>query len=64
MRKKSIDDEIKERTNRMFQKIDKIIEKEWGKMCPDFELDCVQCRVHLIYNNFKDKIWQENVRRK
>ncbi len=60
--KKTIQEEIEQDTEKMFEKIDKIIEKQFGKMCPEFEKDCIQCKVHLAYNEFKNRIWQEHVK--
>ena len=62
MKEKTIQEEIEQSTEKLFEKIDKILEKEWGKICPEFELDCIQCRVHLAYNKFKDEVWQKHVR--
>lgn len=62
MKKKTIQEKIEQTTEKMFKQMDKVIEKQWGKMCPEFELDCFQCRFHLAYNQFKDKIWQMHVR--
>ncbi len=62
MKKKTIQEEIERDTEKMFKQLDKVVEKQWGKMCPQFEPDCVQCRFHLTYNKFKDEIWQWHVR--
>lgn len=43
---------------KLIMKMDKIFEKEFGKMCPEFESACVQCRAHLIYNNFKKELYE------
>ena len=63
MGKKSIQEEIEEDTTKLFKKMDKLIMEYWGNMCPDFEPDCIQCKVHLSYNQFKNKIWQDFIRK-
>jgi len=52
-------DERCEYYENLIKKFDVLIKKEFGKMCSDFEPLCVQCRVHLIYNNFKNKLCKE-----
>jgi aspartate-semialdehyde dehydrogenase len=61
--KKSIQEEMEEGAEEVFKKMDIAFFKYYGKMCPQFEKDCVQCRANLIYNNFKSRIWEELVRK-
>ena len=61
--KKSIQDEIEEGVEEVFKKTDIAFFNYFGKMCPTFEKDCVQCRANLIYNDFKSRIWEELVRK-
>ena len=42
-----------------FKKIDKMWQSEFGKECPEFIPNCPQCKFALIYNNFKQKIFDE-----
>lgn len=53
---------MEEEFEKLIKKIDKIFEKEFGKMCPDFNPNCVQCRTNLIYNNFKKELYEEFVK--
>lgn len=48
-----MDSDIYEDLEKLFKKIDKILEKYIGKRCPDFNLACPQCRFNLIYEKFK-----------
>lgn len=43
----------------LFEKIEKDLEKEFGKMCPDFEPLCVQCKFWNKFNNFKSWVFKE-----
>lgn len=61
---KSNQDEIEESYQILIDKFDKIFEKDFGKMCPDFEPACVQCTAHLIYNTFKKRLYDELVKAK
>ena len=54
----NIDKEIERDTEKVLKKIDKIFYDYYGKMCPEFEKDCIQCRANLVYNNFKNKLWE------
>jgi len=58
---KIIQEDIKTEYENLIKKLDKIFEKEFGKMCPDFDADCIQCRLNLIYNNFKKELSDEFV---
>lgn len=44
---------------RFFDKLDKIWQAEFGKECPEFCPNCAQCKFSLIYNNFKQKVYDE-----
>lgn len=44
---------------RFFGKIDKIWQKEFGKECDEFAPCCEQCKIALIYNKFKQDIFDE-----
>lgn len=61
-KKRTIQEEIEADYYRLFMKIDKIFEKEFGKMCPEFEPNCFQCKAHLIYNNFKKDLYDTFVK--
>jgi hypothetical protein len=61
-KKKTIQEDIEENYRKLIKNIDKLFEKEFGKMCPDFDCECIQCRVHLIYNNFKKELWNTFVK--
>lgn len=56
-KKLTIQEEIEEDYQKLVEIMDKIFEKRFGKMCPDFESGCVQCSVHLVYNNFKKELY-------
>lgn len=51
--------EIVEYYYKLINKFDKIFQNDFGKMCPDFESGCAQCRAHLIYNKFKKDLYDE-----
>ena len=44
---------------KFFKKIDKIWERDFGKQCKEFNPSCFQCKFALIYNNFKQKVFDE-----
>ncbi|KKN07402.1 hypothetical protein LCGC14_1067270 [marine sediment metagenome] len=56
---KNIDQEIRNDLERIFRKFDKELEKYIGKMCPEFNPECSQCRLNLIYNKFKKETYDE-----
>lgn len=60
--KRTIQQETEEDYEKLIKKLDKIFEKEFGKMCSDFEPSCPQCKVHLIYNKFKKDLFDEIVK--
>ncbi|MBM3234354.1 hypothetical protein FJZ19_04660 [Candidatus Pacearchaeota archaeon] len=62
--KKKIQEEIEQDFEKFIKRIDKIFEKEFGKMCPDFEPSCIQCRANLIYNQFKKNLFEEFIQEK
>ena len=43
----------------LFEKIEKNLEKDFGKMCPDFEPFCVQCKFWNKFNEFKSWTFEE-----
>ena len=43
----------------LFKKTDKIIEEYIGKRCPEFNFGCAQCKLNLIYEDFKIKLANE-----
>jgi len=47
---------------KFFTKIDKIWQSEFGKECPDFYPNCFQCKMNLIYNKFKQDVFDEVVK--
>ena len=55
--KKTIQEDIEDNYRNLIKNMDKLFEKEFGKMCPDFNCVCIQCAAHLIYNNFKKELW-------
>ena len=55
-------EETEENFNKLTKSIDKIFENEFGKMCPDFEPGCFQCKANLIYNKFKKELFDEFVK--
>lgn len=61
-KEKNLRDEMEEDYQKMFKVMDKVFEKEFGKMCPEFEPACIQCEAHLIYNKFKKEIWDRFVK--
>ncbi len=60
--KRTIKEDIETTYEKLVEKLDKIFEKEFGKMCPDFNVNCAQCRANLIYNNFKKELHDEFVK--
>ena len=56
-KKKTIQEDIEGNYRKLIKNMDKLFEKEFGKMCPDFDCECIQCAVHLIYNNFKKELY-------
>lgn len=58
---KTIQEDINAEYKKLIKRLDKIFKREFGKMCPDFNADCVQCRLNLIYNNFKKELSDEFV---
>lgn len=44
---------------KLFKKIDKIWQPYFGKECPEFCLFCAQCKFALIYNKFKQDVFDE-----
>ena len=61
-RKPTIQEEIEDDYLKLIKKMDIIFEKEFGKMCPEFEPGCAQCEAHLIYNKFKQEIYNRFVK--
>ena len=57
--KTSIDEEIRKDLKKIFKKFDNELEKYIGKMCPEFDPNCSQCRLNLIYNKFKIEFFDE-----
>lgn len=60
--KREIQEEIETDYNNLIKKMDKLFQKDFGKMCPDFEPRCMQCTAHLIYNNFKRNLFKAFVK--
>jgi hypothetical protein len=58
-----IQQEMEKDTEEIFNKMDEIFEEYFGKMCPDFDPNCIQCKVSLVYNNFKKQIWDEFIKK-
>ena len=55
-------EEIENRYRQLMKRIDIVFKKEFGDMCPDFEPGCTQCEAHLIYNNFKQQMYNRFVK--
>lgn len=60
--RREIQIEIEDDYYKLIKKIDAIFEKEFGKMCPEFEAGCVQCKANLIYNKFKQDLYDTFVK--
>jgi len=58
---KTIQEDIKEEYEELVKKFDKIFKEYFGKMCPEFQQNCFQCRINLIYNKFKKELFDEYV---
>lgn len=43
----------------LFEKVEKIFEKDFGKMCPEFEPLCSQCNFWNKFNTFKNKTFED-----
>jgi len=54
-----MDSQTYEELEKMFKKVDKLIEDYIGSRCPDFNFNCGQCRLNLIYEDFKIKLARE-----
>ena len=54
-----MDSHIYEDLEKIFKKVDKILEKYIGGRCPEFNLACPQCRLNLIYEKFKIELANE-----
>lgn len=39
-----------------FEKVDKLFEKDFGKRCKKYQVGCVQCEAHAIYDKFKQEL--------
>lgn len=44
---------------KFFNKLDKIWQAEFGKECQEFCPNCAQCKFSLIYNKFKQEVFDE-----
>ncbi len=47
----------------LFKKMDKLIEKEWGKKCDEYYWRCIACRIWDIYERFKKDLELEYLRK-
>ena len=54
-----MDSEVYEDLEKVFKTVDKILEGYIGKRCPEFDLACPQCRLNIIYDEFKIKLANE-----
>jgi len=61
-KQKNIQEDIELEYMEMMRKIDDIFKKEFGDACPDFEPGCAQCEAHLIFNNFKQQMYNRFVK--
>lgn len=57
--KKAISIDDYDELERFFKKIDKIWQEEFGIECPSFCPSCPQCKFALIYNKFKQDVFDE-----
>jgi len=57
-RKEMVTDDY-DKLEKFFKKMDKIWQSEFGKECPEFVPNCVQCKFSLIYNKFKQEVFDE-----
>lgn len=48
-----------EKLEKLFKKIDKIWQPYFGKECLEFYPNCAQCKFALIYNKFKQDVFDE-----
>ena len=48
-----------EELEKFFRKIDKIWHLEFGKECSEFAPNCPQCEFALIYNKFKQDVFNK-----
>jgi len=55
----NIQEDITKDLEKLFKKFDKDFYEYFGKMCPEFNVECIQCKLNLIYNNFKKELWEE-----
>ena len=44
---------------KFFKKMDKLWQPQFGKECSEFYPNCAQCKFALIYNKFKQDIFDE-----
>jgi hypothetical protein len=38
---------------KIYKQLKPKIEKDWGKRCPDFDIDCAICKVYLMLDILK-----------
>lgn len=48
-----------EQLEKFFKKMDQIWQEEFGKECKEFVPNCSQCKFSLIYNKFKQDVFDE-----
>ena len=46
---------------KFFKKMDKEFEKIFGKRCKKYQVGCVQCECHAIYDKFKQEISKNGI---
>ncbi len=56
-------EEMEKLTDTLFKKMDKLIEKEWGKKCEIYCWICIACRIWDIYERFKKDLELEYLRK-
>ena len=56
-------EEMEKLTKSLFKKMDKLVEKEWGKECPVYHYKCMLCRIYDVYNRFKKDLELEYLRK-
>lgn len=47
----------------LFKKMDKLIEKEWGKKCKEYYWRCIVCRIWDVYERFKKDLELEYLKK-
>lgn len=57
-------EEMEKCVSGFFKKMDKLMEKEWGKKCKNYYWRCIVCRIWDVYERFKRDLELEYLRKK